>query len=91
MNEIEQRYIETVVNKCLEDNKEEVQKALFLNTDESMTENEIYVRMFLNTIAFSTRLSVQMVFEYLENADIFHFDENNLEELLKRLSLKIVK
>ncbi len=87
MTKMEQEWIQNLISEVIRDNSEEIKSFMFSGFDDSSKIEEITSLMVVRSISLSSRIAVQLVMEILKQAGVVAVDE----ELLKKISLKVVK
>lgn len=89
MKDLTTKALYASVDKIIKDNQDEVIKAMFANTNESMTTEEITGYITFNCLSLATKLSVQVILELLQSQGILEIDEREIAKLyLKHLSFE---
>lgn len=87
MKDLTVKALEEMIDKIIADNKEVITEKLFLNTNNSMTTEEIVGYMFTNYLSLSMKLSIQATLELLRSQGVLEIDEHEIAKLyLKHLS-----
>ncbi len=87
MTKMEQEWIQNLISEVIRDNSEEIKSFMLSGFDDSSKIEEITSVMVVRSISLSSRIAVQLVMEILKQAGVVAVDE----ELLKKISLKVVK
>lgn len=85
MKDLTSEIISKIVKEQILNNDIECQ--IFNGTDESMTSEQIYAKMVLNSVEISAQLSVKIIMEFLYQSDLVSEPDTKL--LLKQLSSRI--
>lgn len=81
--------INTMIDKILDDSKNEITENIFSGTNESMKSEKIFSVMMFNCLSLSMKLSVQVTLDLLQSAGNLQIDEHEIAKLyLKHLSLQ---
>lgn len=82
-------YVQNVVN----DSKSQFENILLNGVTPEMSKDEIYVKMFFNSITLSTDLAVQIIIDLLDSANVLSItsDEKALQKTLLRLRTDTLK
>lgn len=84
MTTLTSELIEKIVREQIVKGKDEIGISLTNGTERNMTYEEIYVKMFFNSIEISAQLSVKIVMELLYQSGLV--SELDTKSLLKQLS-----
>ncbi len=86
MDNIMVKAIQKLVDTQFSQNTDAIEKTLFSGIDDTMTTEEICPRMVLNATKLSVNMSVQIITELLQNADVIApVDEVHLRKMLLSL------
>lgn len=85
MKEITSEMINQIIREqiCLND----IGKQILNGTNESMSHEQVYAKMVLNSIEISVQLSVKIIMEFLYQSELV--DEPDAKLLLKQLSSRL--
>lgn len=79
--------INTMIDKILDDSKNEITENIFSGTNESMKSEKIFSVMMFNCLSLSMKLLVQVTLDLLQSAGNLQIDEHEIAKLyLKHLS-----
>ena len=84
MNILTSEVVEKIINEQINANQTEIISKITNGTDDSMSAEQIYSRMIVNSIQISTQLSVKIVLELLFQSGLI--EELDVKSLLKQLS-----
>lgn len=84
MNILTSEVVEKIINEQINANQTEIISKITNGTDDSMSVEQIYSRMIVNSIQISTQLSVKIVLELLFQSGLI--EELDVKSLLKQLS-----
>ncbi len=87
MTKLEQEYIQNLISDFIKNNNKEIESFMISGFDDLMKIEEIAPKMIMRSVSLSSRIAVQLVMEILAQAGVVAVDE----ELLKKISLKVVK
>lgn len=89
MEDLTTKAFYSLIDDIIKDNKDEIIKNIFANTNESMTTEEITGCLTFNCLSLSVKLSVQVILELLQSKGVLEIDEHEIAKLyLKHLSFE---
>lgn len=87
MEELTVKALNTMIDRIIKDNQEQIMQNLFNGGNYSMTTEEVFSLMTINCLSLSMKLSVQVVFDLLQSQGILEIDDREIAKLfLKHLS-----
>lgn len=89
MKDLTAKALDAMIDKLMADNSEAITENLFLNTDRSMTTEQVVGYALTNCLSLSVKLSVRVIFELLQSQGVLEIDEHEIAKLyLKHLSFE---
>lgn len=84
LSELQKSVIDQCVQEIINDSFAAYPDALIHDIADDATREKVYAKMLVNSVRLSVSLSVQLVFELLEQSEMIHVtdDEGNLRRLL---------